>query len=916
MSQDQSAQTGVEHASETTPRRRWWFRVVAVLLGLSTFALAEGICILFDWGRPTDYPDPYVGFQEIHPLFVLDSSETRYEIPKSRLGFFAPESFPAEKTDRTFRIFCLGGSTVQGRPYSKPTAFTTWLELSLTAGDADREWEVINCGGVSYASYRLVPILQECLTHQPDMIVLCTGHNEFLEERSYGHIKHASPLVAVPMQQLSRMRTFTLLRSAVLSISGQDEMNAPADRPILKKDVDALLDYNGGTKAYHRDDEWKAGVVEHFEFNVRRMIQLANHAGVPIVLVLPPSNLKDSPPFKSEHQKHLSQQQIDEWQGVVKKARLHYRNDLPKAVKLLEQAIEIDDRYAATYFELGNCCDALWQQTRNRSWRDRAMTAYRRALEEDICPLRIVAPMEQALRRIAEETETPLIDAHALLQQKNGERILGNGLLVDHVHPSPIRGHQLLSLALCDELKRQGLFTPADDWIEKRTQAFDTHRNSLDHLYFARGDRTLRALRAWAAGRADVSYETLGQPIVDLADYTITGEADIAFARICREILADNSPVEKVIPAALPDFSDLKLPYDLYADDDIAHRVLYVEASRGCPFTCEFCLSALEIPVRQAPLDPFLSAMQTLFDRGARQFKFVDRTFNLNLRVGSAILEFFLERCEPGLFLHFEMIPDRLPEPLRALIARFPPGALQFEVGIQTFNEEVSERISRKQNNTRVEDNLRFLREETGVHVHADLIVGLPGESIESFGDGFDRLVAMRPQEIQVGMLKRLRGTPIVRHDEEWDMRYSPSPPYEILQNRLIDFADMSRMRRFARYWDLVANSGNFVKSLPLIWGNGSPFHGFMRFAEWLFEHEGRSHGIPLTRLVERVFQFATTIAHAEEQTAAELVYSDYRRGGRRDIPRFLRRFNLDVTREPTTPSAAPARQSRHMVEG
>src|SRR5213076_2828727 len=227
-------------------------------------------------------------------------------------------------------------------------------------------------------------------------------------------------------------------------------------------------------------------------------------------------------------------------------------------------------------------------------------------------------------------------------------------------------------------------------------------------------------------------------------------------------------------------------------------------------------------------------ALQHLVDRGVRQFKFVDRTFNVNLNVSKTILEFFLERLRPGIFLHFEMIPDRLPEPLRELIARFPPGVLQFEVGIQTFNSEVSQRIKRRQDHIKLADNLRFLRSETGVHVHADLIVGLPGESLESFAAGFDRLIALGPQEIQVGILKRLRGTPIVRHDHEWEMRYNPQPPYEMLQNKLLDFATMQRLRRFSRYWDLVGNSGNFVESTALIWSeNGSPFWRFVQFSDW-----------------------------------------------------------------------------------
>src|SRR5262249_28374435 len=281
---------------------------------------------------------------------------------------------------------------------------------------------------------------------------------------------------------------------------------------------------------------------------------------------------------------------------------------------------------------------------------------------------------------------------------------------------------------------------------------------------------------------------------------------------------------DKVIAAPLPEFRQLALPYDLYDDDDVAHRVVYVEASRGCPFTCEFCLSSLDIPLRQAPLDKLLVAFQRLLDRGVTQFNFVDLTINLNLHTSLALLEFFLVRYRPGLFLHFEMIPDRLPEGLREIIARFPPGALQFEVGVQSFNENVCELIHRRQDLARLEDNFRFLRSATGVHVHADLIAGLPGESLESFAAGFDRLIALGPQEIQGGILKGPRGPPIVPHEAPWEMRYHAHPPYEILQTRLIDFATMQKLRRFARYWDLVGNSGNFVETAPLLWaGGGSP---------------------------------------------------------------------------------------------
>lgn len=330
--------------------------------------------------------------------------------------------------------------------------------------------------------------------------------------------------------------------------------------------------------------------------------------------------------------------------------------------------------------------------------------------------------------------------------------------------------------------------------------------------------KRLRPELAIVLGGPEVSFEADFPPVVQQADYVITGEADLAFAALCRQLLDRQPPPHKVIPAPLPDFSQLAWPYDEYTADDIAHRVIYVEASRGCPFSCEFCLSSLDLPVRAAPLAPFLEQLQRLLDRGVQHFKFVDRTFNLNLATARALLEFCRDRWQPGRFFHFEMIPDRLPEALRAILAEFPPGALQFEMGVQSFDPEVCARIGRRQDVPCLEDNFRFLRARTGIHLHADLIAGLPGESLAGFAAGFDRLVRLAPQEIQVGILKRLRGAPIARHDAEWAMAYSPHPPYEILQNRLLDFPTLQRLRRFARYWDLVGNSGNFVESTPLLW--------------------------------------------------------------------------------------------------
>ena len=433
-------------------------------------------------------------------------------------------------------------------------------------------------------------------------------------------------------------------------------------------------------------------------------------------------------------------------------------------------------------------------------------------------------------------------------------------------------------------------------------------------------------------GGPEVSYETQGQEIVALADHVITGEADVKFANVCRSLLRDtDTPVceasegrqaclPHIIAAELPALTQLASPYELYTDEDLKNRVIYVEASRGCPFTCEFCLSSLDIPVRTFPTEAFLASMQRLLDRGATQFKFVDRTFNLHLPTSSAILQFFLDRWREGLFLHFEMVPDRLPEQLRGLIKKFPAGAVQFEVGIQTFDEATSKNISRRQNLDRLADNFRFLREETGVHIHADLIVGLPGEGIESFGRGFDRLVRLGPQEIQIGILKRLRGTPIVRHDEEYRMIYAPHPPYEILSTREIPFADMQRMRRFARYWDIIANSGHFTATLQLLWQNAaSPFAEFLRFSDWLHTTLRRTHQIALHVIAQVLFDYLTEERGMDHELTASTLEADWHRTPRREAlnlrgglsavkpaPRLAaQRYAVHSVTPPSTPPSA-----------
>ena len=406
-------------------------------------------------------------------------------------------------------------------------------------------------------------------------------------------------------------------------------------------------------------------------------------------------------------------------------------------------------------------------------------------------------------------------------------------------------------------------------------------------------------------GGPEVSHEHDQQSIVALADHVITGWGDVSFPKLCRALLHGPLPLMKVIAGEQPPLDELALPYAEYSEADLAHRVLYVEASRGCPFKCEFCLSALDKTAWAFALEPFLAQLDQLYQRGARRFKFVDRTFNLKAEASARILQFFLDRLPaeplacalaPDLFVHFELIPDQLPERLKTLIAQFPPGVLQFEIGIQSFNPEVQQRISRRQDHAKTLANLGWLVTHSQAHLHTDLIFGLPGETLASFAEGFDTLYALRPHEIQLGLLKRLRGTPIARHTEAWGMVYDTEPPYAVQQTSVLSRDQVQRFVRLARYWDLVANSGRFSRTLALLMQGASPFATFLAWSDWLWQRSGQTSGLSPEQLVDHLFDYLTGPGaqpgqdlQAVRDSVLGVLLADYLASGARARPRALR---------------------------
>ena len=412
-------------------------------------------------------------------------------------------------------------------------------------------------------------------------------------------------------------------------------------------------------------------------------------------------------------------------------------------------------------------------------------------------------------------------------------------------------------------------------------------------------------------GGPEVSYETEQQAIVGYADYVLTGPADLSFYQLCNDIINNTPPDKKIINSKPVALAELELPYQYYTDEDLKHRLLYVEASRGCPFKCEFCLSSLDKTSDPFELTLFLEQMEILYQRGARNFKFIDRTFNLNINTTMQIMQFFLDRMTDDLYLHFEVVPDHLPRKLKELLTQFPEGSLQFEIGIQTFNVEVQKNISRKQNNAKSKDNLIWLKDNTNAHIHADLIFGLPGETFDTFKDSFNQLYHCRPHEIQMGILKRLKGSPIIRHTEAFDLRFNPLPPFNILSTDRVSFTTMQRINRFARYWDMIGNSGRFKYSLPHILSD-KPFDDFMAITEWIFNKTGQIHKINLKKLFELISQSVEALFPEKHQLVITKIELDYEAS---KLKSLFSGLNLYAVPQVVTTSKNKSlqRQQRHM---
>lgn len=333
-------------------------------------------------------------------------------------------------------------------------------------------------------------------------------------------------------------------------------------------------------------------------------------------------------------------------------------------------------------------------------------------------------------------------------------------------------------------------------------------------------------------GGPEVSFEPLELLAqFPFADALLCGEGEGTVVQALRE-----NPIQKVYFAN--EYTDLdKIPFPYSDLAVLRNRVLYYESSRGCPFGCAYCLSSADRDLRRRSLPLVFDDLQRFLDAQVMRVKFVDRTFNLEPERAQAIWEYLIAHDNGVTGFQMELGGDLLTPGHIALLAKARPGLLQFEIGVQSTDESVLKTACRKTDFFRLAENVRAIRRAGNIHCHLDLIAGLPGEGYERFLRSYDDVFALRPEQLQLGFLKLLRGSSLWQRRREYGIRHSGYAPYEVLETPALSFAELARLKRLEAMTEVYYNSGRFSLALEFLLGRASsPARFFLALADTMPE--------------------------------------------------------------------------------
>lgn len=395
-------------------------------------------------------------------------------------------------------------------------------------------------------------------------------------------------------------------------------------------------------------------------------------------------------------------------------------------------------------------------------------------------------------------------------------------------------------------------------------------------------------------GGPEVSYDTdYWMKRIPEVDVIVIGEGEATFKDLLHALqenrnfsdvngiaYRENGEIKFTYPREKMNLNDIPSPFRFEEDlPNLAKRVTYVETSRGCPFSCQFCLSSIEVGVRYFNIDRMKDEILFLMNHGAKTIKFVDRTFNIRKSYAMEMFQFLIDHHREGCVFQFEITADIMrPEVLEFLNEHAPPGLFRFEIGVQSTNDETNKLIKRRQNFEKLARTVTMVKEGKKIVQHLDLIAGLPEEDYQSFRKTFNDVFAMRPEELQLGFLKLLRGTGLRIQADEFGYVYMDQAPYEILANHVLSFADIVKIKQVEDVLNKYWNDHRIDITLEYLVTHSfdTPFDFFQTFGSY-WESQGWSRiGHQLEDLFTRLLQFIKNEKLPDREIIESLMKLDY----------------------------------------